>query len=158
MHSSRGVLREVEVAVQPLAAVPLVAVVIGAIGSTRLQAPWSPVVLVVSRTEGCSCGIELIGAAAVEQSCSGIFVLRAELYVQSAPARLQVDVRPSAVAVGERLCLFLGRRGSIVAVSTRIFGRGIELHLAHRTGEGKLRVHKGVHAGSKFECGKGVEF
>ena len=151
-----------EVAVQSLRTMPLVAIVVSSVSDLRLQTPRSPMMLVPRRAKSRSRGVELIGTATVEQSCTGIFILRADLYVQVsprcslsrraiAPARLQVDVRPAAVTVGKRFSLFLGRSRSIVAISSRIFRRSVDLHLAYRACESKLRMHECVHSGSELK-------
>ncbi len=53
-------LREMEIAIEALPTVPLVAIVIGTVGCLRIEAPCAPAMGIFSRTESGACGIELV--------------------------------------------------------------------------------------------------
>ncbi len=86
-------LREMEIAIEALPTVPLIAIVIGTVGRLRIEAPCAPTMRVLRRAECGASGIELVlRAEAIVHTCARILPLGTELHIQPAVARLEVDI------------------------------------------------------------------
>ena len=142
-----------------MSAMPFVSVVVSTVSRLCFEPPSAPTMFVLSGCESRTRGVKLIlTAKSVTHTKSGIFPLRTDLYVQTSPTRLEIEVHQLKIRVPAGDLLFLRGAGCHIPVRPRIIGCYVDVQpfsLSVREGRGEaccnLRMCQTVHACRQFE-------